>query len=518
MKIRSLFCLMACLTLGGSFSAFAQAGGVEDPSIGSLRFGEFIPLSINAGRSNRSAIVEFPWIIFEQVKGENWARLRLRLLSHPKGRWQVTVQLLDPEDDELKTAEAVFENSGRISSFAAAGEGDLALNFGPAGDSSKASRFRVKVAPALEDARITHKTVAHDSPARREYSGTLHFQKIMPVLLNAGLFAYGNTVEAPWIRFQKEEDRIQAALRVTLLSYPKSKWRATVQLLDRDNREIQVGMAVFENSGRIKGAPVKDEGDVLLDLRSADALSGATRFRVRIELARENAKVTTRLVSLPRRGKQPTGNRSIDLATVVGDCRAPAKATTTVWRKVDTAPEPDPLSVSSDRPIYWETDGEIYVPYHGYGGSSFSTEARTIDGLPEGRFRVTISSTEGSDGTPFGASAAIDLTGDNLRQKATVQLTGRYPLTVKVVHEQTGRPMPGERIILRAPSGLPIALRSYTGDDGVMQFSALAAGTYALEVGKQGWWGGKLKTVAVQVKPEPGNTIVVPYDGSFPKP
>jgi len=190
---------------------------------------------------------------------------------------------------------------------------------------------------------------------------------------------------------------------------------------------------------------------------------------------------------------------------------------TRVWRKLDSAPEPEPLSVKSDRPIYWENDGEIYVPYHGYGGSRFGVESYTIDRLPEGRFRVTISSTEGLDCTPFGASEAIDLTGNNMRQKATVQLTGRYPLTVIVVHEHTGKPMPGERIVLRASNGLPIAFQSYTGDDGVMQFSALTAGTYGLEIGKQGWWNGNIKAVAVEVQAETTNTIVVPYIGSYPK-
>lgn len=88
---------------------------------------------------------------------------------------------------------------------------------------------------------------------------------------------------------------------------------------------------------------------------------------------------------------------------------------------------------------------------------------------------------------------------------------------MKVVHEHTGKPMPGERIVLRAPNGLPIALRSYTGDDGGMQFNALAAGTYGLEVGKQGWWNGKVKAVAVEVKAGQTNAIVVPYLGSYPR-
>lgn len=352
------------------------------------------------------------------------------------------------------------------------------------------------------------------------FEGKLELDKIIPILLNGGAGDQPNILQLVWITFKKTDDQIAADVRGTMLSWPKSKWRVSAQLLDDAGQELNGQQAVFENSGIIKGIAMIMEGDLHLGFGPWAELSKASRFRVTIEPAPADAKATSALAALPRSPGTPKGDRSLDVVALGPDGKS-ANVTLTLWRKVDAPAEPEPLLVLRDRPVYWKAGGQTWEP-------CLHTGAGTITELPAGVYRVSVVSGQlgiSDDPTPIAWSESIDLTGRHISGEATIQLKGDCKLVVKVFNWGTGRWADRESILLTTADGLPIAngpggFRMCTNEQGVARFAHLSPGQYRLLVGPRDWWYAlhpeSARVMDVTVKAGQENQVTVSYARSLP--
>lgn len=124
---------------------------------GLLEFGETKPVLLQIGSGDRDDVVKLEWIVFRKEKSHIGADLRAVVLSWPKGKWRVAVSFLDSKGGVLESADTVFENGGFIITVPAISEGDFRLTL-PA-PKSKATRFRVEIVPAPEEAPVTAEMV-----------------------------------------------------------------------------------------------------------------------------------------------------------------------------------------------------------------------------------------------------------------------------------------------------------------------------------------------------------------------
>jgi hypothetical protein len=123
--------------------------------------------------------------------------------------------------------------------------------------------------------------------------GRLVFDQTIPLQLWASSPERKDVADVRSIMFRKDKGQLLAVLRVRTASHPKCKWRVTVQLLDESGRELGSGVAVFENSGTVGGAPIEEEVAITLDFGADGDLSGATDFGVRIDPVAEDAAMMT---------------------------------------------------------------------------------------------------------------------------------------------------------------------------------------------------------------------------------
>lgn len=70
------------------------------------------------------------------------------MLSYPKGKWTVTVDLYDDQWRNTATAKATLENSGIIMGRPGIISGELRVLLGPRADFARAKRFCVCIRPA----------------------------------------------------------------------------------------------------------------------------------------------------------------------------------------------------------------------------------------------------------------------------------------------------------------------------------------------------------------------------------
>jgi hypothetical protein len=354
------------------------------------------------------------------------------------------------------------------------------------------------------------------TPLRME--GRMAYDKVIPVLLNAGAGDKSDIARLQWIVFRKEDRQVRADLRMVLLSWPKGKWQVSVDLLGKESKLLKSARSVFENGGEIITVPFISEHDIRFGLGPSKDVESARRFQVTIRPAADDAKVDAEIVEPPSpHGYSTEGNRSIDLKVVNSD-GSPASVNTTLWRKIGPDYVAQPLSAFHETEVLWEFAGAMWMPVHHYAGFAKMEE------LGEGQYMVS-AVAPGDDPTPAGSSGIIDLTGANTEQQAVIRLGGNASLTVNIVDAKTRKLLPNEQILLRAPNGMPLAEGSSgfhmtVNGEGVLHLRSLEPGVYRLEVGPRNWWYAlhpeSVKVISVQVRPG-DNTITVPYTHPEPK-
>ena len=351
--------------------------------------------------------------------------------------------------------------------------------------------------------------------------GRFAYEKVIPVLLNAGAGDKDDIAKLVWIVLHKEDQQSSADLRMTQLSWPKGKWRVRLDVLARENKLLKSAESIFENGGFIISYPAISEHDIHFDLGPSKALTGARRFRVTIEPAPDDAKPNADMSQPSLHGYSNEGNRTIDVRVVGGGLEAPS-VSTTLWRRIGPDYRPQPLTVFHSAEVLWEFAGALWTPCHHYAGFT------KIEDLGEGQYMISaLTFSRGSDDpTPCGSSGIIDLTGPNEEQTAVIAFRPCASLTVNIIDARTRKPLPKEQMLLFAPNGMPIAegssgFTTKADDQGTFRFRSLEPGVYRLEIGPRVWWyvlhPESVRVVPVRVNPGVENTITVPYTHPVPK-
>ena len=352
----------------------------------------------------------------------------------------------------------------------------------------------------------------------------LEFDKIVPVLLQAGAGESTGVVQFPWVVFRNDRDGLRADLRLVMISSPKGLWRVTVALLDEDKGVLADASAVLENSGLLLGHPWVDEHDVRLGFEARDS-SRAQFFRVSVEQAPPETQPTAQLVSLPKI-KRVKGTRSFKVRVPSFGKDSNDRILLTTWRKSDSVTEATPLSARHGRPVAWRDGASTWRACR---LTETSIGTHTIANLPEGFYRVTAVSAQprGNDGVSLiGASDVVDLTTNKPTPQTVFRPAGRHELTVRLVDARTRKPLSREHIQLYAPDGMPVASRSghsrtWTNREGVVRFTNLEAGIFRVEVGPRDWWSEvhpeSVVVASADVQPNRHNEITVSFTQHRPE-
>ena len=129
--------------------------------------------------------------------------------------------------------------------------------------------------------------------------GKFDLNKDIPVGLKVGKRVIGNAeyfaVEVESVRFVKSDSQVEASLRIKTTTILDAKWRARVKLLTADGRVLAHSEAVLATTLRILGRPGLAGGYLHFSLGRWSEVSEGTKFRISIQRAPDDAKVTTHL-------------------------------------------------------------------------------------------------------------------------------------------------------------------------------------------------------------------------------
>ena len=263
----------------GVVNAIEEAGADSQPELAGGAVSKLLPLHTNGSISlhmkstagGRNGVVQLPWIAFPKTEGVLRAELQIRLISFPKGKWLVTLDLL-PNDDEraepLASADAIFENSGIVKGLPSTSTRFLRWRLGSDRLAEQATHFRVTLSPSTE-------------PGVRQTLPLLDGTPI-PFLLESTPGGQGATATLSEIAFTTESGKLRADLRGSVISWPKAGWRIVVDLVasDMNAEPVASAEATLVNSGIISTLPRLETRDLQLALGDQNLLQEAVAVRV----------------------------------------------------------------------------------------------------------------------------------------------------------------------------------------------------------------------------------------------
>ena len=376
--------------------------------------------------------------------------------------------------------------------------------------------FILLAAPALAD----RKPSGTAAPKVRE--GRLAFGRPVPLWPGNGI-GRDNPANLHWITFHRQGDSVRADVRLTFLSHPKGAWRVDLDAYALSGLHLARASGVFANSGTIITRPSIHEGDLRLMVGPLPEGRLPWRFRLQVTKAPAETEPTLPISEdgIGQRSAFPdwpgdrSGGRSMKVAVVDAGGR-PAAAEVTIWRALE-GPTPDaPPAVLTDPPVTWRHGGRTWTPI-------LHTSPCTVEGLLPALYRVSANrgpTGDDPDPSPVGSSEIVDLRTGSKASEVTVRLTGRHPLTVRVLHARTGKPLAGQPVVLIREDGLPLGsgsqgFRMAVGTDGIVRFASLEPGRYSLEVGPRNGlsiiYPTARKSMDLVVPQPTGETVVVPH-------
>ena len=346
------------------------------------------------------------------------------------------------------------------------------------GADSKAAR------PAAEAARSVGHMVA-----------PLTFGEVIDVNLRIGPKEKPGVLTLAWVVFEKDADGIRAALRGALVSRPRGKWQVAVHLLNQKGKSVATQSVVVENSGMALGVSLVHEGDLSFSFKWEPGLAGATRFRVEVSPAGEEAPTTGKLIRPDRRRRRHKGEFSLAV-TISGSRTRPGEVgQVMLWRLVKPAKPAGPaegLSVlhRGGRPGWYDPlTKQVWRPCRNAAFRSKRKGARmTLDGLAAGTYRVTVVNSRRGSPSPTGAGQPVSLSDASPAGETAVNLKGEHTLLVKLVGAGTGQPLPATRLVLHRADGMPLVANSTprgyrTDEKGAKSFRHLEPGSYTVHAG-----------------------------------
>jgi len=265
-----------------------KAGPDAQPELAGDAVSKLLPLHRNGSISldmkstagRRNGIAQFRWIAFHKTEGVLHAELLTQLISYPKGKWLVTLDLLANDDEHaepLASADAIFENSGIAKGLPSTSTQFLRWRLGSDRLAEQATHFRVTLSPSIEPGVRRTLPLADGTP--------------IPFLLESTPGGQGATATLAEIAFATESGKLRADLRGSVISWPKAGWRIVVELLSSDmNAEpVASAEATLVNSGKIISKPGLETRELQLALGDQSLLQEAAAVRVSLVPSAEQA-------------------------------------------------------------------------------------------------------------------------------------------------------------------------------------------------------------------------------------
>ncbi|NLE58736.1 MAG: hypothetical protein GX616_10270, partial [Planctomycetes bacterium] len=220
-----------------------------------------IVIALKKGDEGRGGFPRHSVVQFKIVEKRLQAVLDVCFSSWPQTKWLFTLDVLDAAGKVLDQATATHVTSGMIRRIAFAEREEIQFRFGGAADPAKVVGFRIGV-----------------ESVSTNQGNPIAFDEELPLRLALNAIEYSNAIEAKWIRFDRSKDRFGASVRVSLLSWPKAKYRVRVEIPGPENRVLAHAEQVIESSGIIETYPYSSEETLRFDLGSTEVLEETTEL------------------------------------------------------------------------------------------------------------------------------------------------------------------------------------------------------------------------------------------------
>ncbi|MDM8007624.1 MAG: M56 family metallopeptidase [Phycisphaerae bacterium] len=239
-----------------------------------------IVIALKKGDEGPGGFPRHSVVQFRVVEKRLQAVLDVRFSSWPQTKWLFAIDVLDAAGKVLAQATATHVTSGAIARVPFEEPAEIQFRFSGAADPAKAVGFRIGV-----------------ESVSTNQGNPIAFDEELPLRLALNAIEYSNAIEAKWIRFDRSKDRFGASVRVSLLSWPKAKYRVRVEIPGPENRVLAHAEQVIESAGVIERVPSVSEETLRFDLGSAEVLEEAAqplRYVVWLERVDDQAGATTR--------------------------------------------------------------------------------------------------------------------------------------------------------------------------------------------------------------------------------
>ncbi len=118
---------------------------------GEVAFNKIVPVLLAGGAGQDPAVLRLAFVVFERTDVAITAKLYGQLISYPKGKWRIGMDLLPSANGSLRK-EVVIENSGVVIGLPVVQSGHLAFAFAVPPELPAGARFAVTISPAEADA------------------------------------------------------------------------------------------------------------------------------------------------------------------------------------------------------------------------------------------------------------------------------------------------------------------------------------------------------------------------------
>ncbi len=230
---------------------------------------------------------------------------------------------------------------------------------------------------------------------RNRFEGKLEFDKDVKIGLSAPAGDTKDGVSLLTMKFSRRDNQLSAEMKLGVISWPKTKWRFTVDLLDSQGKVLKSIQNIFENSGIALGFALLGSEKLELNLGPWSDVSAATRFAVSIEQI--SSQTPTRPAAVPAEfdlNQKELFFHGLDLS------KAPVETNVRrlpdLWHAVppgsgsyERRPEVQLFGSGLDGVVYWLPDQNMFYVQHDHLGSSilhyygpFRGDPRKILNLP----------------------------------------------------------------------------------------------------------------------------------------
>ena len=212
------------------------------------------------------AIYKCPWLQFSTAQGRLKAALHVRYSSWPHTKWAMKLDVLDAGGKVLGQSESIHSNSGIIETYPHVESAEILFEFDRPVDPANAAMFRFSIESFW---------TSQGNP--------IQFGKELPLALELSSAKQSQTIRAQWVKFEKNDDLVEATIHLKYLSWPKAKWEVGLRLLDPNGKHLSSPATTIENRGIVLGLPATHEKDLRFSLGSWRTVSQAVRYVVQIQ-------------------------------------------------------------------------------------------------------------------------------------------------------------------------------------------------------------------------------------------